>query len=189
MINVSAMLDLYRKGLFPMGDPDSGKLYVVDPDPRTIIPLDGFHLSKTLARKVRARVYPTTLDASFKDVMKACADRPRKWITPDLEEAYLELHRRGSAHSVEAWKDGALAGGVFGLAIGGAFMAESMFHHFTDGGMAAVAALVAHLRAKGFTLLDVQFLTPHLGRGGAVEISKAEYLGRLASAIDKPCVW
>ena len=138
MINVSAMLDLYRKGLFPMGDPDSGKLYVVDPDPRTIIPLDAFHMSKTLAKKVRTRVYPTTLDASFKDVMKACAERPRKWITPDMEEAYLELHRRGSAHSVEAWKEGALAGGVFGLAIGGAFMAESMFHHLTDGGESGI---------------------------------------------------
>lgn len=189
MINVLAMLDLYRRGLFPMGDPDSGKLYVVDPDPRTIIPLDGYHMSATLARKVRAKRFPTTRDGAFKDVMKACADRPRKWITPELEEAYLELHERGFAHSVESWKEGALAGGVFGLAIGGAFMAESMFHDFTDGGMVAVSALVAHLRERGFTLLDVQFLTPHLGRSGAAEISKAEYLERLSSAIDKPCVW
>lgn len=183
------MLEVYRQGAFPMGDPGNGEIYLLHPDPRTVIPLGGFHVTKTLAAKIRARRFPVTFDQAFSGVVSACADRSKTWIVPELKDAYLELHRRGSAHSVEAWKEGQLAGGVYGLSIGAAFMGESMFHHFTDAGMFALSALVERLREKGFELFDVQFLTGHLKRCGAVEIPRGEYLRRLAAALKKPCVW
>lgn len=183
------MLSLYRQGLFPMGDAETGKLYLEDPDPRAIIPLDGFHVSKTLAAKLRSRKYPVTFDEDFEGVIDACADRERTWLTPPLKEAYVALHRAGRAHSVEAWREGELAGGVYGVLIGRAFMAESMFHRRSDAGMAALAALVGRLRERGAELLDVQFLTEHLVRCGAVEIPRAEYLSRLARAVLKPASW
>ena len=187
-IDPAAMLSLYRHGAFPMGDAD-GKLYLVSPDPRAIIPLDGFHVSKSLARKVRARRFLVTFDQSFPEIVDACADRPVTWITPELREAYLELFRRGRAHSVEAWSEGRLAGGAYGLSIGAAFFAESMFHRLTDAGMAALATLVSRLRERRYELLDVQFLTPHLARCGATEISRAEYLKKLGPALRKPRAW
>jgi leucyl/phenylalanyl-tRNA--protein transferase len=187
-IDPEKMLELYRHGAFPMGDRD-GKLYLVSPDPRTILPLEAFRVSHGLAEKLRSRRFPITFDEAFTEVVDACADRPVTWITPELRAAYLELRRLGRAHSVEAWSQGRLAGGVYGLCAGGAFFAESMFHRLTDGGMAAVAALVSRLRKKGFELLDVQFMTPHLSRCGAVEVTRAEYLKRLGAAIKKRSAW
>lgn len=142
-------------------------------------------MTKTLAAKVRAGRFPVTFNQAFAEVVAACADRAKTWIVPELKDAYLELHRRGFAHSVEAWKEGQLAGGVYGLSIGAAFMGESMFHNFTDGGMIALAALVARLKEKGFELFDVQFMTGHLKRCGAVEISRDAYLKRLSAAVKR----
>jgi leucyl/phenylalanyl-tRNA---protein transferase len=184
VIDVDKMIAAYRQGAFPMGDPDTGELFVLCPDPRTVIPLDGFHVTKTLAAKIRGGKFPVTFDQAFEQVLDACADRPKTWITPPLRAAYLELHRRGVAHSVESWKDGQLAGGVYGLAVGAAFMGESMFHHFTDGGMFALAALVERLKERGYRLFDVQFMTGHLKKCGAVDVSRGYYLRRLAEAVD-----
>ena len=187
-IDPEKMLELYSHGVFPMGDHD-GKLYLISPDPRTILPLDAFRISHGLAAKLSSRRFPVTFDRAFEEVVDACAGRPVTWITPELRQAYLDLRHLKRAHSVEAWSEGRLVGGVYGLCAGGAFFAESMFHCLTDAGMAALAALVARLRKKGFALFDVQFMTPHLSRCGAVEISRERYLERLAEALKKRCAW
>jgi leucyl/phenylalanyl-tRNA--protein transferase len=171
----------YRKGLFPMGEP-SGRIAWFCPDPRAILPLDGFHVSRSLRRS--AKRYEVTFDRAFRQVMLRCADREEgTWITPEFLEVYTELHRRGKGHSAEAWRDGRLVGGVYGVALGGAFMAESMFHSETDAGKVALWKLVEWLRARGFRLLDVQFYTPHLGSLGAIEIPARDYLARLEAAL------
>lgn len=165
---------------------DSGESFWLSPEKRAVIPLENFRISKTLAQRIRSGRFPITFNQAFDPVVEACARRPRTWISKEIKSAYGALHRRGGAHSVEAWREGKLAGGVYGVAIGGAFMAESMFHDARDAGMAALAALVERLRDRGFELLDVQFLTAHLVRCGAVEISRQEYLRRLAKASGLP---
>jgi len=189
MIAPEQLLAAYRQGFFPMGHPETGRLHWLCPDPRAIIELDDFHLSRTVARKLRARRHPVTFDEAYPQVVEACADRARTWLTPELRKTYCELRRRGTAHSAETWHEGELAGGVYGVSIGAAFMAESMFHHRTDAGMEALAALVGRLRQRGFALLDVQFTTPHLLRLGATELPRVEYLRRLAAAVARPCPW
>lgn len=169
-----------------MGDPDSGESFWLSPDPRAVIPLDHFHFSRTFSRRFRSGRFSVTFDQSFDSVVEACARRPRTWITPEIKSVYGALHRRGEAHSAEAWREGKLAGGVYGVTIGRAFMAESMFHDARDAGMAALAALVARLRTAGCELFDVQFTTPHLLRCGAAEIPRVEYLRRLRKAASGP---
>ncbi len=179
----------YARGYFPMGDPREGRLSWYRPDPRTIIPLEGFRTSRAAARRLRAARFAVTFDQDFDGVVAACARRRTTWITPEIRRAYGELHRRGLAHSAEAWQEGHLAGGVYGVRVGAAFMAESMFHRVTDAGMVALAALVAGLRERRFELLDVQFMTPHLKRCGAVEITAQDYEARLRRAVGRRIAW
>jgi leucyl/phenylalanyl-tRNA--protein transferase len=157
------------------------------PDPRGVIPLDGLRVTKSLAKSVRR--YRVTVDAAFAEVIEACADpkRPGGWITGVIRDAYTRLHSLGWAHSVEAWTEsGELAGGLYGVAIGGLFAGESMFHRRPDGSKVALVGLVERLRAAGSTLLDVQWTTPHLASLGAIDIPRDEYLGRLAVALAQP---
>lgn len=186
MIPPSLLLEAYRRGVFPMGMPN-GSVQWFSPDPRGIIPLESFHLSRRLARAMRAPGVDIRVDTAFADVVRACAareDEDGTWITRDIVDSYTALFDLGAAHSIEVWKDGVLAGGLYGVSVGCAFFGESMFHRERDASKIALAALVARLRARGFTLLDIQWVTPHLEQFGAVEIPREEYLGRLASAVD-----
>jgi leucyl/phenylalanyl-tRNA--protein transferase len=186
----------YRNGLFPMPLDLPGRSPVTgwwSPDPRAILPLDGLRVSRSLARSRRR--FEVRVDTAFDVVGRACAtpDRPGRWITPEISAAYDRLHQLGWAHSVEAWALGEgpgggdlLAGGLYGVAVGGFFAGESMFHHRNDASKVALVALVEHLLAGGATLLDVQWLTPHLGRLGAVEVSRERYLALLEEAVARP---
>lgn len=177
------LLSAYSQGYFPMAD-EFGNIYWFDPDPRAIIPLDErFHVSKRLARTVRRGVFEIRVDTAFRAVMEACAARDETWISDELIEVYTELHRMGFAHSVESWRDGELVGGLYGVALRGLFAGESMFSRQRDASKVALVHLVERLRAGGFTLLDTQFITPHLARFGAVEIPKSEYLLLLSDAM------
>lgn len=181
------ILDAYRSGLFPMPLGANGPLGWWSPDPRAVIPLDGLRVSRSLRRSCRR--YEIRVDTAFAAVIDACADpaRDQGWISPEVRDAYVELHHLGWAHSVEAWApDGELAGGLYGIAVGGLFAGESMFHHRTDVSKVALVALVDRLRAAGAGILDVQWLTPHLASLGAVEIPRPEYLRRLARAVAAP---
>jgi leucyl/phenylalanyl-tRNA---protein transferase len=181
------LLAAYRGGLFPMRVGRGGPVAWWSPDPRGILPLDGFRQSRSLRRSRRR--FTISVDAEFADVMQACAEphRPHGWIDDDFLDAYSTLHRLGWAHSVEAWSaDGALAGGVYGVAIGGLFAAESMFHRITDAGKSALAALVGLLRDGGGSLLDVQWTTPHLTSLGAIDVPRSKYLELLADALERP---
>ncbi|MDQ3070051.1 MAG: leucyl/phenylalanyl-tRNA--protein transferase [Acidobacteriota bacterium] len=172
-----------------MGMPD-GSVQWFSPDPRGIIPLDTFHLSRRLARVLRAPRFEIRIDTAFVDVVRACAARPDAdgtWITDEILDSYDSLFELGHAHSVEVWNGATLAGGLYGVAVGGAFFGESMFHRETDASKVALAALVARLSARGFTLLDIQWVTPHLEQFGATEIPRKEYLQRLARAVDGLC--
>jgi leucyl/phenylalanyl-tRNA---protein transferase len=178
----------YRHGIFPMADERSGEVLWFRPDPRAIIPLNGFHASRSLARTLRRGLFEIRVDTDFEGVMRGCADRPEgTWISERFVEVYAALHRAGKAHSVEAWREGRLVGGTYGVALGGAFMAESMFHRETGASKVALALLVSRLREQGFILLDVQYVTPHLESLGAVEITRREYERRLEQALGLPC--
>ena len=178
----------YRQGLFPMAVED-GSIGWFSPDPRGIIPLDAFHIPSRLARVIRRARFEVAIDRSFEDVMRACAEREDEgtWISEEIVQCYVALHRLGLAHSVETWRDGRLVGGLYGVHIGGAFFGESMFHRETDASKVALVSLVDRLRRRNFSLLDVQWVNPHLKQFGAVEISRAEYLGRLKQAVPRAC--
>lgn len=183
------VLAAYRGGLFPMPIREGRREVLAwwSPDPRGIIPLDGLRVSRSLRRSC-AR-YDVRIDSAFAAVLDACADPDRsgRWITPEIRAAYLALHELGWAHSVEAWSDdGVLAGGLYGVAVGGLFAGESMFHHRTDASKVALVALVEGLTAAGASLLDVQWVTPHLAGLGAVEVPRRRYLDLLAEAITTP---
>lgn len=182
ILNTELLRAAYSQGFFPMPDPD-GTIGWYRPDPRAIIPLDGFHCSRRLARKIRQRRYEVSYDRDFLGVMRACADRPSTWINRQFLNVYGQLHREGNAHSVEIWFAKRLAGGVYGVSLGGAFFAESKFHYETDGSKLALYHLVERLRERGFALLEVQFLTPHLSTLGAIEVSDDEYMHRLDRAL------
>lgn len=178
----------YRRGVFPMAEArHDQRMFLVDPVLRGILPLDGFHLSRRLLRTVRADRFEIRIDSAFGAVVEACAasrpGRTETWINRPIQALCGELFARDVAHSVEAWRDGALAGGLYGIAIGGAFFGESMFSNQTDASKVALTHLVARLVGGGFSLLDTQFLTDHLARFGAVEITRAEYRRRLAAAV------
>ena len=181
----------YEQGIFPWPHPDAELLWF-SPNPRAIIPLDGLHISRRLARTVRTGHFRVTVDAAFPKVMRSCADgRPEgTWITPALLRGYIALHELGYAHSVEVWaEDGELAGGLYGVAVGAMFGAESMFHAHRDASKVAMVALLQHARSIGIKLIDVQVLTPHTASMGATEISRNEYLARLQAAREAPCDW
>lgn len=171
-----------------MGDGrDVDDVYWVEPKRRGVIPLSGFHLSHSLGKLLRQEVFEHRIDTAFTEVMRRCAapgpGRFESWINDPILGAYSELHTRGLAHSVECWRDGELVGGLYGVSLGGAFFGESMFTKARDASKAALAHLVARLRFGGFTLLDTQFVTPHLAGFGAVEVSRAVYRGALSEAL------
>jgi leucyl/phenylalanyl-tRNA--protein transferase len=178
------LLLAYRRGIFPWYDEDEPVCWW-SPDPRAIIELDGLHVSRRLRGTLRSGRFSFTVNHDFLAVIQGCADRPGEgtWITPAMIEAYQALHRLGHAHSVEAWWAGELAGGIYGVAVGGLFAGESMFTRITDGSKAALVYLVGRLRQRGFQLFDIQFLTEHTARMGAVEIPRREYLARLRRAL------
>jgi leucyl/phenylalanyl-tRNA--protein transferase len=173
------VLAAYRRGLFPMADPFSGRLAWFEADPRGIIPLEAFHAPRRLRRYMKR--FEFSSDRDFAGVIDGCA-RPVTWISAEIRDAYLELHRLGHAHSIEAWREGELAGGLYGVQVGGAFMAESMFHAVSNASGACLVKLVERLRARGFALLDIQQVLPHTARFGAVEVSRDEYHRRLRAA-------
>jgi len=190
MLSSSLLVSAYSTGWFPMAV-DDGEIRWYSPDPRGVIPLDAFHIPSRLARVVRAGRFRVEIDCRFEEVMRACAETDRNdedaetWISEEIVASYLELHRRGLAHSVETWLDDRLAGGLYGVALGGAFFGESMFHHVTDASKVALAALVERLRTRGFRLLDVQWVTPHLEQFGAIEIPRDVYMTRLEQALKR----
>lgn len=174
----------YANGIFPMAERATDEaLFWVDPKRRGVIPLDGFRLSRSLAKTLRRGHFRITFDTAFEEVVEACADRDETWINAPLALLYSQLHRAGYAHALEVWEDKALVGGVFGIALGGAFFGESMFSRRTDASKVALAYLVDRLRQTGFTLFDTQFLTPHLASLGGVEIPRMAYRKKLAEAL------
>jgi leucyl/phenylalanyl-tRNA--protein transferase len=183
------LLDAYRHGIFPWPMWDDEPIAWWSPDPRAIIALDGLHVSRRLRRTLRRRRFRVACDRDFEGVIRGCAttgDRPlATWLTPAMIAAYCRMHALGHAHSIEVWLDDRLVGGTYGIAIGGLFAAESMFHLERDASKVALVHLVAHLKARGYGLLDIQQWTPHTGSMGATEIPRLEYLRRLAAAINR----
>jgi leucyl/phenylalanyl-tRNA--protein transferase len=186
-IDPELLLRAYALGWFPMGTGRRGRIEWFSPDPRGILPIGAFHAPSRLKRVVRQARFEIRIDTAFEAVMRACAARDETWITEDILGSYVSLHRLGFAHSVETWQDEVLVGGLYGVAMGGAFFGESMFHTVTDASKVALVALVERLRARGFGLLDTQWVTPHLVQFGAMEVPRAEYLERLAAALPLEC--
>jgi len=188
------LLRAYAEGLFPMAERrDDPTLYWVSPEMRGIIPLDGFHVPRRLARTVRSGRFTVTADRCFADVMLACAEpapgREESWINDEILRLYTALHAGGHAHSIECWRDGRLAGGLYGVRLGAAFFGESMFSHARDASKVALVHLVEGLRRGGFTLLDTQFITRHLAGLGAIEIPRRRYLALLHDALNREAIW
>ena len=178
------LLQGYAAGIFPMADSrEASELFWVEPRSRAVIPLDKFHLSRSLRRTLRSGNFSVTMDRDFPAVIAACANREETWINADIERAMLALHSTGHAHSIEVWADGELAGGLYGVKLGRAFFGESMFSRRTDASKIALAWLVARLKAGGYTLLDCQFMTAHLASLGAVSISRRAYVSLLSGAL------
>ena len=178
------LLQAYRMGVFPMAESrDDPRLHWFDPVARGVLPLDGFRLSRSLRRRIRAEPFRLSLDQAFEDVLIGCADRETTWINTEIARLFTALHQQGHAHSIEVWDGPELVGGVYGLALAGAFCGESMFSRRSDASKIALAYLVTHLRRCGFTLFDTQYPTEHLARLGGVEISRVAYRARLAHAL------
>ncbi len=193
-ITPELMLRAYRHGLFPMAETRRGdRLYWLDPERRGILPLDRFHAPRRLLRTVLSDRFAVTADQDFPAAIAACAapvaGREDTWINPQIEALFTTLHRMGLAHSVECRQDGALVGGLYGVALGAVFFGESMFSRVRDASKVALLQLVARLRIGGYRLLDTQFVTTHLAQFGAVEIARADYKSRLAAAVDAPARW
>jgi leucyl/phenylalanyl-tRNA--protein transferase len=190
-LDPETLLSAYSQGAFPMAD-RHGAVRWYTADPRGVIPLESFHVPKTLAQTIRnARGFEVRINHDFRSTMRACqTGRPDgTWISEDLIAGYVRLHELGYAHSVETWWDGQLAGGLYGVSLGGAFFGESMFHRRTDASKIALVSLVSRLQSRGFVLLDAQASTPHLKNFGCVEIAAAEYQVRLQAALHKRCTF
>lgn len=187
---VEDLIECYRRGLFPMAETrHDDRVYLVDPEERGVIPLEGFHVSRRLARTIRQRRFHVRIDSAFRQVISECA-RPRPgrsetWISRGIQSLYQELFRRGLAHSVECWQEDRMVGGLYGVSLGGAFFGESMFSSERDASKVALAYLVARLRMGGYRLLDAQFITEHLAQFGTREIPRVAYLERLHEALGK----
>ena len=197
-ITPELLLRAYRAGLFPMAESrEAERLYWLDPELRGVIPLDGFHLPKRLLRTTLSGDFHVTADRAFATVIAACAEpaegRDETWINPDIERLFGTLHGLGHAHSIEVWdgppEDERLAGGLYGVALGGAFFGESMFSRMRDASKVALVHLVARLRLGGFTLLDAQFQTAHLAQFGCHEVPRQRYKRLLAAAVEVPAAW
>ncbi len=190
-LSADKLIQLYKTGVFPMADArHDDQIFLVDPARRGVIPLDRLHISRRLARTIRSDRFTVRVDTAFEAVIEACAasrlGRLETWINGPIQALCCELFQRGQAHSVETWREGRLVGGLYGIAIGGAFFGESMFSAERDASKVALAHLVARLRTGGFVLLDTQFITDHLASLGAVEISRGDYSRRLADTLDRP---
>jgi leucyl/phenylalanyl-tRNA--protein transferase len=183
------LLTAYAAGWFPMAV-EGGEIRWFSPDPRGVLPLDEFHVPTRLVRVIRSGRFELRFDTAFENVIRACAEAerdredPGTWISDDIIDSYVALHDAGVAHSVEVWRAGQLVGGLYGVALRGAFFGESMFHRETDASKVALHALVERLRARGFVLLDTQWVTPHLEQFGAIEIPRDEYIARLHAALE-----
>ena len=174
----------YAAGIFPMADSrDAADIFWVEPRKRAIIPLEAFHASRSLLRTLRRGAFSVTRDQAFGEVVHACAERPETWINAEIERATLGLHAAGHAHSIECWRDGRLVGGLYGVRLGGAFFGESMFSRAANASKVALAWLVARLRLGNFSLLDCQFMTPHLASLGAVNVGRDAYVALLSAAL------
>jgi leucyl/phenylalanyl-tRNA--protein transferase len=182
------VVDAYAQGIFPMADHD-GKIRWYAPDPRAILEHKNLYVSRSLRATLRKRIYTVSIDADFEAVMRYCAEREETWINESFITTYTQLHHAGLAHSVEAWKDGQLVGGLYGVSLRGAFMGESMFSRATDASKVCLVALVEHLKARGYVLHDVQFWTPHLASLGVTEIPRKHYERRLRAALQLECSW
>ena len=185
---VDDLIDCYRRGVFPMADArDDEGVFLIDPEKRGTLPLDGFRVPSRLARTVRAEPFAVRIDTAFEAVIELCAQatpgRPETWINHPIQAMYLALHRRGLAHSVECWRDDDLVGGLYGVSLGGAFFGESMFSRATDASKVALVHLAARLKVGGYALLDAQFITDHLKQFGAVEIERRDYRRLLDAAL------
>ena len=176
------LLDFYRRGVFPMAM--DGELRLFSPEPRGVIPLEKFRIPHGSRKTLRDPAWKVTVNGAFEEVVLGCAEREETWIDETIFGSYAELHHLGHAHSVEVWRDGELAGGLYGVAIGAAFCGESMFSHVPGASKVALANLVERLRGRGFMLLDTQWVTPHLEKFGACEIPRSEYLEQLAKAVE-----
>jgi leucyl/phenylalanyl-tRNA--protein transferase len=188
-ITPEMILQAYCLGVFPMADAD-GSIYWFSPDPRCILEFDRFRVPRSLRQTIRRGTFEIRVNTAFDQVIAACADRPEgTWISPQIMSLYRELHVRGFVHSVEAWRSDELAGGLYGVAIGGAFFGESMFHRVGSASKVALVALMERLRRCGYVLVDTQWSTPHLLRFGAVEIPREEYQRRLSGALQLTCVF
>ncbi|CUX18035.1 leucyl/phenylalanyl-tRNA--protein transferase [Agrobacterium fabrum] len=190
-ITVDILLRAYSAGLFPMADSaDDPELFWVEPEIRGIIPLDDFHVSKSLAKAMRKKPFAIRFNTAFEDVMAGCAaeapDRPSTWINTTIRRLYTELHQIGHAHSVEAWEGDELVGGLYGVSLGAAFFGESMFSRRTNASKICLVHLVERLNAKGFVLLDTQFTTEHLKTFGAIDVPKLDYARMLDLAVNRP---
>lgn len=186
--DIEDLLDCYRRGVFPMADArEDDRVFLIDPQRRGVIPLNGFHVPARLARTVRSGRFQVSVDTDFPAVVEACAearaDRPETWINRPIQRLYERLHRSGRAHSVECRQGGVLVGGLYGVSLGGAFFGESMFSRARDASKVALAHLVGRLIVGGYGLLDAQFMTDHLASFGALEVSRAAYRRRLAEAL------
>ena len=181
------LLHGYSIGVFPMAEHrEDSEVFWVDPKRRGVMPLDGFHISRSLARRMRQGGFRVSIDMDFEGVVQGCADRPETWINEEISRNYSDMHENGHAHSLEIWENETLIGGVYGVILGAAFFGESMFSRRTDASKIALAYLVDHLNLAGFTLFDTQFLTDHLASLGGIEVTRAEYHRQLERAINTP---
>ncbi len=182
-LDVEFLLLAYRHGYFPMADSRTGMISWYAPDPRAIIPLDAFKMSRSLGQIIGKGFFETRIDTAFEQVIRFCAEREETWISDEIVTTYTELHTQGYAHCVESWHKGALVGGLYGVAIGGAFFGESMFSRMPNASKVGLVHLVERLRRRGFRLLDTQFMNDHVRQFGAIEIPRATYLSILANAL------
>lgn len=187
-LDPALVVQAYAQGIFPMAEPD-GRIYWYAPDPRAILEHERLHISRSLRATISKSIYTIKLDTAFEWVMRCCARRAETWINESFISTYTSLYHAGLAHSVEAWHDGVLVGGLYGVALRGAFMGESMFSNATDASKVCLVALVEHLKARGYVLHDTQFLTPHLATLGVTEVPRREYERRLAQALQLNCTW
>jgi leucyl/phenylalanyl-tRNA--protein transferase len=187
IIDPQFLLAAYCSGFFPMADAKTGGIHWYSPDPRGVFDLEKFRVPRSLRQTISKNIFEVRIDQCFEEVIRSCGNREETWISEDIVQSYLQLYKLGYAHSVESWKGDQLAGGLYGVAIGGAFFGESMFSRERDASKVALAALVNRLNDRGFLLLDTQWVTPHLARFGAIEIPRNEYLKRLRKALEKKC--
>ncbi len=189
IIDSTMLLYAYSRGIFPMAESREGEIHWYEPERRAVFPLDVLKFSRSLRRTLRENTFDVRFDTAFERVIRSCAEREETWISETIVRSYIKLFELGFAHSVESWYEENLAGGLYGVVLGGAFFGESMFSKRTDASKVALAVLMQRLREQNFSLLDAQYMTPHLQSLGAIEISREEYLKHLSSALKSKCTF